>query len=115
MIRFSIQFFAGGQLRTLGVDIVSTVEIGGVRLGLMQAVVLVVGLLAMGLVGLLLGHTRLGKQMRAYADNRSLAEVSGIDTRRIIDDHLARCPGSWPDLPASSTHRRSARSIRISA
>lgn len=84
VIRFSIQFVAGGQPRTLGVDIVSTVEIGGVRLGLMQAVVLVAGLLAMGLVGLLLGHTRLGKQMRAYADNRSLAEVSGIDTRRII-------------------------------
>lgn len=84
VIRFSIQFVAGAQPRTLGVDIVSTVEIGGVRLGVMQAVVLVAGLLAMGLVGLLLSHTRLGKEMRAYADNRSLAEVSGIDTRRII-------------------------------
>jgi len=84
VIRFSIQFVAGGQPRTLGVDILSAVEIGGVRLGLMQTAVLAVGLLAMGLVGLMLRHTRLGKEMRAYADNRALAEVSGIDTRRII-------------------------------
>jgi neutral amino acid transport system permease protein len=84
VIRFSIQFVGGGQPRTLGVDILSAVEIGGVRLGLMQAAVLVVGLVAMTAVGLMLRHTRLGKEMRAYADNRALAEVSGIDTRRIV-------------------------------
>lgn len=84
VIRFSIQFVGGGQARTLGVDILSAVELGAVRLGLMQAAVLVVGLIAMGAVGLMLRHTRLGKEMRAYADNRALAEVSGIDTRRIV-------------------------------
>ena len=84
VIRFSIQFVAGGQARTLGVDILSAVEFGGVRLGLMQATVLGTGLLTMALVGLMLRHTRLGKQMRAYADNRALAEVSGIETGRIV-------------------------------
>src|SRR5215212_1262825 len=84
VIRFSIQFVGGGQARTLGVDILSAVELGAVRLGLMQAAVLVVGLIAMGAVGLMLRHTRLGKEMRAYADNRALADVSGIDTRRIV-------------------------------
>jgi neutral amino acid transport system permease protein len=84
VIRFSIQFVAGGQARTLGLDILSAVEAGGVRLGLMQAAVLVVGLLAMALTGLMLRYTKLGKEMRAYADNRALAEVSGIDTRRVI-------------------------------
>ena len=84
VIRFSIQFVAGGQARTLGVDILSAVEFGGVRLGLMQATVLGTGLLTMVLVGLMLRHTRLGKQMRAYADNRALAEVSGIETGRIV-------------------------------
>ena len=47
VIRFSIQFVAGGQARTLGVDILSAVEFGGVRLGLMQATVLGTGLLTM--------------------------------------------------------------------
>ncbi len=84
VIRFSIQFVAGGQARTLGVDILSSVEFGTVRLGLMQATVLGVGIATMAAVGMMLRHTTLGKQMRAYADNRSLAEVSGIETRRIV-------------------------------
>lgn len=84
VIRFSIQFVAGGQARTLGVDILTSIEFAGVRLGYMQATVLVVGLITMTLVGLMLRHTTLGKQMRAYADNRSLAEVSGIETVRIV-------------------------------
>lgn len=84
VIRFSIQFVAGGQPRTLGIDVTSAVVVGHLRLGLMQAVVLVAGLFAMALVGLMLARTRLGKEMRAYADNSALAEVSGIDTRRII-------------------------------
>lgn len=84
VIRFSIQFFAGGQPRTLGLDVTSALDLGGVRLGYLQATVLVVGAVAMAAVGLLLRHSRTGKQMRAYSDNRALAEVSGIDTRRII-------------------------------
>ncbi len=84
VIRFSIQFVSGGQARTLGIDILSSFEIGDVRLGMMQGIVLVAGLIAMGLVGVMLRHTALGKQMRAYADNRALAEVSGIETRRIV-------------------------------
>ena len=84
VIRFSIQFVSGSQARTLGIDILSSFEIGAVHLGLMQGIVLVAGLVAMGLVGLMLRHSTLGKQMRAYADNRALAEVSGVETRRIV-------------------------------
>ena len=35
------------------------------------------------LVALFLARTRLGKQMRAVADNRDLAAVAGIDVERI--------------------------------
>jgi branched-chain amino acid transport system permease protein len=35
-------------------------------------------------VGLLLQRTRLGTAMRAVADNRDLAESSGIDVKRVI-------------------------------
>jgi branched-subunit amino acid ABC-type transport system permease component len=85
VLRFTIQFFAGSQVRTLGADVVSSITIGPLRLGLLQAVALVVGLTAMALVGLALRFTDLGKEMRAFADNRALAEVSGIDTGRIIN------------------------------
>ena len=51
----------------------------------LHAVVLVVvaSLLMLG-VHLLLQQTKLGKAMRAMADNKSLAQVSGIPTERII-------------------------------
>lgn len=84
VLRYSIQFVASGQPRSLGVDILSSAALGGIRLGWMQIKVLVAGLAATALLGLLLRHARLGKEMRAYADNPALAETSGIDTRRII-------------------------------
>ncbi len=36
------------------------------------------------MVGILLQRTRIGKAMRAVADNRDLAESSGIDVQRVI-------------------------------
>jgi len=85
VLRFGIQFFAGSQVRTLGADMVSSITIGPIHLGTLQAVALVTGLVVMAVVGLALRFTGIGKEMRAFADNRALAEVSGINTRRIID------------------------------
>lgn len=58
----------------------------GVFLGLAPKDLVIIGvaLAAMLAVGLLLQLTRLGTAMRAVADNRDLAESSGIDVRRII-------------------------------
>lgn len=85
VLRFSIQFVAGSQVRTLGANVVSSIVIGPLRFGTLQAAALAVGLIAMLLVGLVLRYTNIGKEMRAFADNRALAEVSGINTNKIID------------------------------
>jgi neutral amino acid transport system permease protein len=85
VIRNAIQFFAGSTPRTLNVDVTTALDLfGHVRIGRTQLVAVVVGLVALLLVGLLLRATRIGKEMRALADNTSLAEVSGIDTQRVI-------------------------------
>ena len=85
VLRFSIQFGAGSQVRTLGANVVSSLAIGPLRFGTLQVAALLVGLIAMLLVGLALRFTNIGKEMRAFADNRALAEVSGINTNHIID------------------------------
>lgn len=85
VIRFTVQFFAGSQVRTLGANVVDSIALGPLRLGTLQAVALAVGLAAMLLVGLALRFTGIGKEMRAFADNRALAEVSGIDTQHVIN------------------------------
>ncbi|MFB6081914.1 MAG: branched-chain amino acid ABC transporter permease [Halanaeroarchaeum sp.] len=48
------------------------------------AIVVVTAILVVG-VHVLLAHTTLGRKMRATADNRDLARISGIRTERIID------------------------------
>ena len=84
VLRYTVQFFAGSQVRRVGLDVVSAVNIGPWHLGTLQLVVMLVGLLTITLVGLGLRFTILGKQMRALADNMALAEASGIDTLRTI-------------------------------
>jgi neutral amino acid transport system permease protein len=84
LIRFGVQFFAGSQVRAVGQDVLSSVNLGALHLGALQALVLVVGVVASTLVGLSLAFTRIGKQIRALADNMALAEVAGVDTARAI-------------------------------
>jgi branched-subunit amino acid ABC-type transport system permease component len=84
VLRYSVQFFAGSQVRTVGLDTTSSIDLGPWHLGSLQLVVMLVGLVTIVLAGIGLRYTRLGKEMRAVADNIALAEVTGIDTRRTI-------------------------------
>jgi neutral amino acid transport system permease protein len=84
LIRYSIQYVWGSEIRILDVDRFATVEFLGLRIGRTELVVIIVGFIAMLAVGLMLRYTLLGKRMRALADNLDLAETSGIDTSRVI-------------------------------
>jgi neutral amino acid transport system permease protein len=84
VLRYSVQFFAGSQVRSVGLDTTSAIELGPWHLGNLQFVVMIAGLGTILLAGAGLRYTRLGKQMRAVADNIALAEVTGIDTQRTI-------------------------------
>ncbi|SRR5579875_249263 len=85
VIRNGIQLFAGSLPRSLHVNNTNALNlVGHVRIGRTQLWVVLIGLVALGLVGVLLSKTRIGKEMRALSDNMQLAEVSGIDTRRVI-------------------------------
>ena len=84
VIRNTIQFIWGAELRNLDVDVFSTVEFLGLRIGQTELIVMLVGITVLVAVGLLLRLTALGKQMRALADDVDLAETAGIDTGRVI-------------------------------
>jgi branched-subunit amino acid ABC-type transport system permease component len=84
VLRYLVQLFAGGQVRSVGLDTTSSIDVGPWHLGSLQLVVMLVGLATILLTGIGLRYTRLGKEMRAVADNIALAEVTGIDTRRTI-------------------------------
>ena len=83
LIRNVIFVIAGSEVRRFAVSQSDVVELGFVRLSPGQAVAVAVALIVAPLVALFLARTRLGKQMRAVADNRDLAAVAGIDVERI--------------------------------
>jgi branched-chain amino acid transport system permease protein len=49
-----------------------------------QALTIVLALVAMALLFAFLNRTRMGKAMRAYADNEDLALLSGVDPARVV-------------------------------
>ena len=62
VIRYTIQFFAGSQVRGVGQDVLSSINMGPFHLGALQALVLVVGVAAIAAVGLALAFTRFGNR-----------------------------------------------------
>jgi neutral amino acid transport system permease protein len=84
VLRQLIFLVAGPQSRAYDVDPYKVYVLGSVRLSGSQVVAIVVAAVAIVLVGLLLGGTSVGRTMRAVADDRALAAVAGVNTRRVV-------------------------------
>ena len=75
----------GNDLLNYDLPIVRDWRFYGVRVGPQQLEDLAISAFAVGALFVFLGFTRLGKAMRAVADNPTLASIKGIDA-----DHIAR-------------------------
>ncbi len=84
VLRNAIQFVAGTQPRALDVDVTSTFSFLGLTIGRTELYVVITGFVVLGAVAWMLRSTRLGREMRALADNFDLAETTGIDTGRVV-------------------------------
>jgi neutral amino acid transport system permease protein len=84
LIRYSIQYGWGTELRQLDVNDTATVDFLGLSIGRIFLIVIGVGFVVLIATGLMLRFSTLGKQMRALSDNLELAETSGINTSRVI-------------------------------
>jgi neutral amino acid transport system permease protein len=84
VIRFTLQYIWGTQLRSLHVSNTATVTFFGLRIGRTDLITIGIGFAVVMGIGVLLRWTLLGKRMRALSDNLELAETAGIDTSRII-------------------------------
>jgi neutral amino acid transport system permease protein len=84
LIRYSIQFIWGTEIRGLDVNNTDVVKFLGLRIGRTEFIVIIVGFVTLLATGAMLKFSLLGKRMRALSDNFALAETSGIDTSRIV-------------------------------
>lgn len=77
---FGLALLAAGARSVPGSPLYST----QIRLSVMRAAVIGIALLMMSLLHILLQETKLGVAMRAASDNLSLAQVTGINTDRVM-------------------------------
>lgn len=84
-LRYAIQFIAGPDQQQLRVNVTTSVHLGGgVYIGRTILISSIVAYAVLAGSAVTLRYTRLGKQMRALADNLELAETTGLDTDRLV-------------------------------
>lgn len=83
MVRDVVFLVAGPRIRKLDIDQTAVFDLGFFRISPGQAVAIAITLVTAPAVAWFLARTTVGKSMRAVADNRDLAAVSGIDVERI--------------------------------
>ena len=84
VIHYLIQFQWTGEDRALDVSTTQAWHPFDLTISAIQLTVILSAAVLLTLVALLLKFTTLGKSMRALSDNFDLAEVSGINTGRVI-------------------------------
>jgi neutral amino acid transport system permease protein len=84
LIRNGIIFIWGGANQSYDLPIVQAANIAGLTIKTYNVVVVVLAAIAIAALHWLLQTTKIGKAMRAVADDLDLARVTGIDVERTI-------------------------------
>jgi neutral amino acid transport system permease protein len=84
VLRQALLFVAGGQLRSYRINQFRVYMLGPVRASEGQLIALIVSLVVIGLLAFIVARTGFGRSVRALADDADLAEVSGVNTDRVV-------------------------------
>jgi neutral amino acid transport system permease protein len=83
-LRNSIVLFWGAGVQNYDLRIAETLNLGGIRVPFNGFIVMGMAIAAIGLLHWVLQYTKVGKAMRAVADDIDLARVTGINVDRVI-------------------------------
>lgn len=83
-LRNGIILIWGGANQSYELPVISAIDFFGLRIPFYRVIVVGLALLAIVSLHFLLQNTKIGKAMRAVADNTDLARVSGIDVDRVV-------------------------------
>jgi neutral amino acid transport system permease protein len=83
-LRNGILLIWGSQAKRYNLPISEAIDFFGVKLEFYKLVVLGLAILAIAGLHFLLQNTKIGKAMRAVADDVDLARVTGIDVERVV-------------------------------
>ena len=83
-IRNGILLIYGGGNQSYNLPVVPAIQFGDLRIAYYRIVVVGLAIAAIVALHLILQNTKIGKAMRAVADNIDLARVSGINVERVV-------------------------------
>ncbi|MGJ3245874.1 MAG: branched-chain amino acid ABC transporter permease [Elainellaceae cyanobacterium] len=83
-IRNGIVLIWGGGNQTYALPVASAIDIVGIKIAYYRIIVVILAVLAIVGLHLLLQYTKIGKAMRAVADNIDLARVAGINVEQVV-------------------------------
>ena len=83
-IRNGILLLYGGSNQLYLLPVIPALEFGDLRIAYYRLVVIGLAIAAIVALHLILQNTKIGKAMRAVADNIDLARVSGINVERVV-------------------------------
>ena len=84
VVRNGILLIWGGSNQRYDLPIIEALTVGNIKVAYFQIVGMVLAGLALVALHLLLQKTKVGKAMRAVADNLDLARVSGINVEQVV-------------------------------
>ncbi|NJL83433.1 MAG: branched-chain amino acid ABC transporter permease [Chloroflexaceae bacterium] len=83
-LRSGILLIWGSDNKTFDLPVAQALDFGGVKVAFYRVIVIALTIVAAIALHLLLKNSKVGKAMRAVADNLDLARVSGIDVERVV-------------------------------
>ncbi|MEY2856003.1 MAG: high-affinity branched-chain amino acid transport permease protein [Cyanobacteriota bacterium] len=83
-VRNGILLFYGGSNQQYELPVVRALEFGDLRIAYYRLVVVGLAIAAIIALHLILKNTKMGKAMRAVADNIDLARISGINVEQVV-------------------------------
>lgn len=83
-LRNGIILFWGGENQAYQLPVATAIDLFGLKIAYYRLVVVGLALLAILALHYLLQNTKIGKAMRAVADDIDLARVSGVDVERVV-------------------------------
>lgn len=83
-IRNGIILIWGTSNYSYDLPVIEAIDIFGVKIAYYRIIVVALALVAIAALHFLLQNTKIGKAMRAVADNIDLARVSGINVERVV-------------------------------
>ena len=83
-IRNGILLFYGGSNQLYQLPVVPALQVGNLRIAYYRLIVVALAIAAIIALHSILQNTKIGKAMRAVADNIDLARVSGINVERVV-------------------------------